>query len=146
MELLVTLAVALILAGLALPAYRTMVLQAQEAAMVSRLVSAIQFTRQAAVFQQHSATLCASQDARHCGGFWEQGWIVLMGEKLLRTYDPLPVGGSLEWQGPFDHLQYEPTGTARGQAGTFYFYPDRGNKKEVKKIIVSPTGRVRVER
>ncbi len=152
-ELLVTLTLLAVLLTLAVPTYNSLVSDTRTTTQVSRLVSAINFARSEAITRHVIVTLCASSDQRSCGNDWSQGWLVFVdkqtagqvskGDQILRIYDAVPNNSKLEWATLRDHyLQFKSSGFTNGQDGSFIFYTDN---KAQQKIIVSQTGRSRVE-
>jgi type IV fimbrial biogenesis protein FimT len=156
-EVLLTLALILILAGLAVPSYQALVAKNRASAQVNQLISAINLARSEAVRRHQVITLCKSEDGKTCGGEWSQGWIIFVdqqvsgqvdfNDEILRVYHAVPKGSFLEWvaQRSNDYLQMDPSGATHGQAGTFYYYPNVGHKEKFSRVIVSNTGRVRID-
>lgn len=156
-ELIITFAILAILSVLAIPGLNFLLNQSQSVTLANQLVSAIHFAQSAAVHKKSVVTICASRDHMTCSGSWSQGWIIFVdhkkmgqvnpGDEILKVYEPVPPGSLLEWRGQRspNYLQLDPNGTTRGQAGTFYYYPNRANKQQVKKVIISYTGRARIE-
>jgi len=156
-ELLTVLAIVTVLFSLAVPAYRALVTQNQIATQVNQLVAAINFARSEAIHSHQVVTLCKSKDSQSCSGTWSDGWIIFVDRQIsgavvsandiLRVYQALPAGSLLKWVGlrSNDYLQMDPSGATHGQTGTFFYYPQSSQPDLVSKIIVSNTGRVRVE-
>jgi type IV fimbrial biogenesis protein FimT len=77
-ELLVTLAVAAVLMGLAMPAFSSFVQNSRLATEANTLVYDLNVARSEAVKFDVPVELCASNDGATCsGGGWNTGWIVL---------------------------------------------------------------------
>jgi type IV fimbrial biogenesis protein FimT len=157
-ELLVTLLILVILSSLAVPAYRNFVTENQLTSQLNLLAGAIEYTRAEAIHRHIICTLCKSQDGKRCDGLWREGWIVFADrqssgqvvseDEILRVYAGMPSGGDLTWSGTRsnDYLQFMPTGSTRGQSGTFTYFPRVLHKNIWGKIIISQTGRVRIEK
>jgi type IV fimbrial biogenesis protein FimT len=75
-ELLVTMAVLGILLSIAVPNYRTFVMNSRMASQTNDLVTALSLARSEAVKRAANVTVCASSDGATCTGGWEAGWIV----------------------------------------------------------------------
>lgn len=156
-ELLIVITLAAVLIGIALPSYQALIASSRTTTQINQLLAAINFARSEAILRHKVVTLCKSMNGKSCGGEWKNGWIVFVdhqisgqvefGDEILRVYGPVPQGGKLEWQGQRsnNYLQMDSSGATRGQAGTFYYYPNDNVKAQVSKVIVSQTGRVRRE-
>lgn len=156
-EVLVVISLMAIFMGLALAGYQEIIAKNNTATHLNQLVAAINFARNEAILRHEVITLCKSKNGKNCSGEWKNGLIVFVdqqisgqvgvGDKILRVFSAVPNNSFLEWLGQRsnDYLQMDASGTTHGQAGTFYFYPDKNNKKNVNKVIVSQTGRVRIE-
>ncbi|MEJ2513757.1 MAG: GspH/FimT family pseudopilin [Gammaproteobacteria bacterium] len=85
-ELLITIVILAILAGIGVPALRDVVLSNRQTAAVNDLVTALQVARSHAISRGEGRDLytaadptvvvCASADGASCGGGWEDGWII----------------------------------------------------------------------
>lgn len=156
-ELLIALTLMAILLAVAIPSYRALSAQNRQTTQITQLVTAINLARSEAISRHSIVTLCKSKDGTKCGGKWSDGWVVFVDKHgsgkidlttlILRIYPSLPSGSSLEWNGlrSNDYLQMEPSGGTHGQAGTFTYYPYDNDKYKMSKIIISQTGRIRVE-
>lgn len=156
-ELLVTLLIAMLLLTLAIPAYRYLLTENTAAAKINDLVAAINYARNQAVYRHTIVTLCSSMDGKSCSGQWNNGWIIFVDrrgdghwaaeDEILRIYTAIPASSDLEWSGQrsLQYLQMDSSGATRGQAGTFRFTVDKTQPQKYSKIIISQTGRVRVE-
>ncbi len=77
-ELMVTLAVAVILAMIAVPSYRTMTLNARRDSLVDALVASLHYARNQALNLDQDTTVCAGTPGAGCtGGQWASGWEVV---------------------------------------------------------------------
>jgi len=160
-ELLVTVAIASTLMMLAIPAMTGMLDTQRRISALNRFVASLHLARGEAIKRNGRAVLCKSATGEQCtkAGQWEQGWIVFhdannnasldAGEWLLQQQGPL--GGRLRLSGnlPVAHyVSYSASGSAKlvsgaFQAGTFTLCPRDGAAGEVRKIILSGTGRPR---
>ncbi|GAC1408907.1 MAG: hypothetical protein NVSMB6_08370 [Burkholderiaceae bacterium] len=80
-EVLVTLAVAGVLASLAVPSFSAMIKQNRLSASVGALVNSLQFARSSALSQGVAVQLCpiGALGSGACGTDWQAGWIVTTG-------------------------------------------------------------------
>jgi len=80
LELMVTVSVAAILTGVALPAFHAFVLNDRDIAQINSLVASFNYARSEAVKQNLSTgiVVCPSSDGSSCNGTtaWSGGWIV----------------------------------------------------------------------
>ncbi len=131
-ELMIALAVAAVLLGLAVPSFREMVIQNRLTSSANEFMATLNFARSEAIRRGQSVWLCKSLDGATCqvgGNKWETGWLVFLdkngdekwttGDEVLRVWPALPQGFTLRPNNNFDnYLRY----TARGEAnnlGTF---------------------------
>ncbi len=130
-ELLVTIAVAAILAAIALPAFNNFILNDRDAGQINSLVGSFNYARSEAVKRNTPAgvKVCASSDGTSCNGLnsaWYSGWIVLD----MDPNDAAPV------------LQYVPalagtnTMTTTGAGGTGVTFKSNGTVAASVKIKV----------
>ncbi len=154
-ELLCTLAVAGILAGIAVPSFRGFVLDSRRTADVNAFVLAVQVARSEAAKRSHSVILCKTLDWRHCGGTelrFDAGWMVFANvdgqlppersaaEPMIYAYVP-ELDGTIVGNRPF--FEFRPL-LRRSTNGTVVFC-DRRGAPAARAVIVSYTGRPRVD-
>ena len=157
LELLVTLAVVCVVAGLGVPAMRDFSLNAQRAAAVNGLLAAIHFARGAALTRDATIVLCKTADARACAGTTTGGglrWIVGI------AADSSAASGAALPAGPVEVLrdfQLEFTGRIVSNRAAFEFRPfplrstngtisvcDARGGRSQRAIVVSYSGRPRL--
>ena len=116
LELLATLAIVAILAGIATPSLQSLMQRSSIDSKRNALVEAIQLARNEAIFRGMPVQLCASSDGDACGGSFADGWIV----QQLNTNgaDPILIEASqhrsrsLIIGGSFAGVTFSPTGIA----------------------------------
>lgn len=154
-ELLITIAVAALLAGVAVPSMRGLLLDQRMSSQINTLVGHINFGKSEAVMRNRQVVICKSADGQVCDARadWDEGWILFVdndrnehraaGEPLLRRHGPLPAGLSLHYAGfpSSRYMSFAPTGITRVN-GTFVFCDGRGPEK-ARAVVVSKTGRAR---
>ncbi len=102
-ELVVTLAVAAILATIAIPNFETTIQNNRQVAQINSLLEALNFARSTAIKQggQWTTTVCAGTSTGCTGTNWADGWVVFStsptgGNSLaLRVFPALSGGNTL---------------------------------------------------
>jgi type IV fimbrial biogenesis protein FimT len=139
-ELLVTVALVAVLASLAVPSFRTMLVKRSVDAAADSLVSDLRFARSEAVKRSNKVTVCASSNGTSCtgsGALWKDGWIVFVdfdgdgsvdagdGDQIVKVQDTLtsiasiaPATGTV-----LSKFVYQPTGWAKAANQTFFITP-----------------------
>lgn len=156
-ELMVTLAIAAILATLSVSIPK--LLQHETiTSEVNNLIADLSLTRSEAVKTGEQVLICKSQDLTQCSNNinWDAGRLIFIdknknyqkdpGEQIIRVRQPLPGFLSLKstaW-GPGNgrYLSYQPTGFIQ-QNGTFAFC-DRNRNARPRGVIYMRSGRNRI--
>jgi type IV fimbrial biogenesis protein FimT len=155
-ELLVALAVAGVLLGLALPNFRDFAERSRSAAVLNQLIGAVQTARHAAITLRTAVTLCPGT-AIGCGprDSWHDGALVFAdrnangridgGEEILRSFPPLPAGTRVYWRSfrNRSYLQINATGLTNWQNGHLLYCPANRNVHFARAVIINAQGRVR---
>jgi len=163
-ELIVTIVIVGILAGIAYPSLAGMVRSSQLRSSASDMALALKLTRSSAVKFNDRITMCRSLDGATCNsqpGFWEEGWIIFhdsrtsgvlgvidAGEQIIRVYSAQPPGISLRSGGNIsNYISFLSSGVARGHNnvlgnGTFRVCDQRGSDSAIA-VIINNTGRIR---
>jgi type IV fimbrial biogenesis protein FimT len=154
-ELLCTLSIAAITLTAGIPAFRTFLLDARLTADVNAWVLAVQLARSEAAKRGRSVIVCKTDDTRRCGDAGmpvDAGWMAFVNvdneypprrsesEPLLFVHYP-ELAGTVISNRPY----YEFRPGRRSTNGTTVFC-DRRGAAAAKAIIVSYTGRPRVDR
>ncbi len=97
-ELMITVAIFAILAAIAAPSFRGLIVRNQLSTLSNELMVALQYARSEAIVLRGTVTVCQSADGVGCAaaGGWEQGWIAFHdrnGDGLV-TPAALPAGGA----------------------------------------------------
>lgn len=143
LEVLVTFSIILILLVLAIPSQETVITRTQDHVISSQLLRAIQLTRSEAITRGTTVTLCKSRDQTHCGGTWQEGYIVHENNHLLFAFHNIKNKGTLKWRAfpnQDDDLQYLSTGVSK-ENGSFWYCQ---NTKAHWAIVISQSGRARM--
>lgn len=158
-ELLVTIAIAAILAGLAAPSFRDMIVGNRLKSHASALLSSLLLARGEAIKRNGRVVLCKSADGAACtlNGGWEQGWIVFAdsnnnaaldaGETVIQRQAALGEGLRLTGNGNIaNYVSYAAMGEVRTtagaiQPGTFTLCQLSASGGKARDIAISATGR-----
>ena len=155
LELILVLVIIAILCGLAFPAYQNLIIRTHAKVEIFRLYRAIQLTRSEAVKNNTIATICPSSDHKHCGGNWQDGYLVFIDnrsdgkvdpeDRLVKYFPSMHHGGVIDWKSfPKRHyLQMAPSGFPNNQNGTFCYTSVKGAYKI--SLIISKVGRMRIK-
>jgi type IV fimbrial biogenesis protein FimT len=157
-ELLITIVIIAILAGVGVPALRDLVLSNRQTAAVNELVTALQMARSHAITRGQgrdvytganpTAVVCPSADGAVCGGTWADGWIIFWDADgdgapaaadggVLRVFEAPPgptIGG-----GPAQ-MRFGRDGRLAGAAASFTFCDERGDAHG-RQVDISLLGR-----
>jgi len=89
-ELMVTVAIAAILMGIAAPSFNNIALSMKLTSYANNLVASTLLARGEAIKRNAVVSLCVSSNGTSCGtGGWEQGWIVMCNTTDNISCDPL---------------------------------------------------------
>ena len=157
-ELLTTLAVAAVLAGLAGPGMLGFVRESRAEASLNDLLAAVHFTRHAAATMRTTATLCPGA-GEQCGrrDTWHAGAIVFLdrnangridGRDAILRQLPGITHGRVVWRSFRNraYLQFNDVGYTNWQNGHFQYCPLDGNPRHARQVILNAQGRARTAR
>ena len=161
-ELIITLAIAAILMAVAIPNFQSFVLNNRISAQANDFMASIGLTRSEAVKRATRVTICKSANGTSCAtaGSWAQGWIVFTDGSTAGsaaglvdgTDAVLQVRGPLEGANTFvgninaaNFVAYGATGFGT-LAGTISLCPPSPAAVEGRDIVITNTGRARVQR
>lgn len=132
-ELLVAIAIAAIMLGLAVPSFIDFMVRNRLVTYNNEFVASLAFARSEAIRRAGPVSVCKSSTGTSCGGAWSDGWIVFVntdndspavvdaGETVLRVHDALSSGYTLNANNNFkNYVTYSSDGSAN-QIGTFVF-------------------------
>lgn len=159
-ELMITLAVAIIVMGIGIPSFLKMVSTNQAAGYSNDLVMAIRLARSEAVKRGSSVAVCASNaDQTACSGSdWNNGWIVFsddnsdgivnVGEEIHRVWSiPTDERADLAFQGASPNsIRFDPSGGNSADAQSqVAFKKSDCHANEARQITISITGRASLD-
>lgn len=91
-ELLVALTVVGVLVGIAVPGFKSQVVNNQSVVLGEQMTDAINYARSEALKRGKMVTLCPSNDAgEDCGSVWKNGWLVVVDTAATETTKPPKV-------------------------------------------------------
>lgn len=163
-ELMIVLAVASVLLGTAVPAMTSTIKSVQLSSASNQLLAGLLLARSEAIKRNGRGVICKSADGATCtaSGDWEQGWLVFhdadndgsrdAGEAIVQQVEHL--AGDLRVKGKLSVARYISYGADGGtrfasggfQAGTITLCLRSANAGEARQIIVSSSGRPRVQK
>jgi type IV fimbrial biogenesis protein FimT len=153
-ELIIVLAVAAVLLGIAVPSFRTFNQNSRLTTQANSLVYALNLARSEAVSLDQKVQVCASSDGATCTGTWVQGWIVCYpvaacaggGATLLLVSPALGGGNTLTEQiGGALAVTYLTSGqTSSGPGGAAYRFAfcDSRGATFAQDVEINPIGRI----
>ena len=160
-ELVVAIAIAALLAGMAIPAFHEWLGAVQLADHAKHIAENMTRARTEAIRRGHRVNLCKSPDQRRCvnRGGWDAGYLVFVDinrdgqvsndETVLGIEGRAPPGITVEANKPLDnYVSYTSLGHARMlngalQMGTFTVC--RSGQRALH-VVLAGTGRVRIEK
>ena len=116
-ELMVTLAVAAIALGIAIPSFNQTMRNNSSSALGSELAGALNYARSEAVKRAKRVSICASNDGATClaANNWKEGWLVFIDDAAADSTAAVTVGTVLRYWSdlnPLAVISARKTGTA----------------------------------
>lgn len=149
-ELMTTVAVLGVLLSVAIPSYRTMVLNNRMAAQSNQVIAAFNYARSEAVKRATRTTVCPTEDGATCAAStnWSTGWMVFSdtdgdgtvdaGETIVRVWPAIDSGTTLN--AGRVRITYTALGFATGFNDTLRLCDARGST-DARAITVNAMGR-----
>ncbi len=124
LELIVTVALAAILLGLAIPSFTGLFERNRLATVANSLVGDLMTARAEAIKRNVTVSICHSNDGSSCGGAWKDGRIVFLDEngngsvdsedEVLQVNEGMP--GKITLIGSADEIIYMPSGMLKDES------------------------------
>jgi type IV fimbrial biogenesis protein FimT len=159
-ELMVTLAIVVLLASLAVPGFQTLLVSRRLEAATDTLASDFRFARAEAVKRSARVSICASSNATACtgsGGLWKDGWIVFVdddgdgafetGDEIVRVQDAFSGIASIASASSGSDRQFfvfQPTGWSQAATQTFWVTPSGSSGVPARLVCISNKGRAAI--
>jgi type IV fimbrial biogenesis protein FimT len=158
-ELLVTIAVVAILATLAVPSFRDIMMRNRAASEANQVLTLLTLTRSEAIKRNTSVSLCPTPNGTKCDadGAWAAGVMVFLdpngngdrdseSETVIETLLPLSRISTVTPTGGYSAgLTYDALGRIGEGAGSIEVSPYSGESRFNKKVVINFAGRARVE-
>lgn len=139
LQMMVTLAVAAILAAVALPSYSEVVARNRVTAAGNDLIAALQFARHEAMRRNAPVQVCGSSDGQACAGGTWQHWIVRTGAGQILRSGQVPESVAANAAGAFS------TGLQFDAAGLFHAVGNRTQEGRLELCSARAEHRLEVE-
>ena len=160
-ELIVTLALAVIVLTFGVPAFQGIIRNNRLATVINEFIGALNLTRSEAIKRGVRVTLCKSNDGANCAssGGYEQGWIVFIdpngnaavdtGEPIIRVFEGAVIETGMTLTGNLPvarYISYVATGATESTSGAF----QAGTLAlcavpNALRIVINRVGRIRTE-
>ncbi|EGW21555.1 hypothetical protein Mettu_0321 [Methylobacter tundripaludum SV96] len=162
LELMITIAIAGILVGVAIPSFTSIIASNRLTAYANELVTALNLARNEAVKRGMSVTVRKvdnnSSTNKGAGANWEDGWDIFTdadsdgnfeaGDVLIRTYDPLKFSYTLRGNNFSNFIRFTSSGQSNTNGSFVICDNSDGNDapeaNTSKLIIVNSVGRGRM--
>lgn len=153
-ELMIALAVAAILLLWGAPSMRSLFADARAEAKIHALYHDLTQARHLALSYQAMVTLCPVSTSNQCDGNWGEGYQVFIDALPLQTLDSddlvmfsrtgIDSQDHLKYSATVNAIRFDPEGFT-GQNGSFYYCSDQPLVSHPVKVVISRTGRVKLE-
>lgn len=138
-ELMITVAIAAILATIAVPSFNEAMLGSKLNTLANNFVASAQLARSEAIKRNAAVTLCASSNGSTCTGAWGDGWVVRAGGAVIFRQIALPTGFRLS--GDVTSIVFQPTGVGATSAKLTLCRATPTIGSQQRTVTVSATGR-----
>lgn len=152
-ELLLTLSLIAVLAGLALPSFGAIAARSRMSAEINALFHAVHLARKESIMRRRTVSICAAAGGSACSGSrdWTTGWIMFenldgdgppqrdSGEPLLQVHQPNPAVRITANRSSFTLRATQ----RRATNGTIVVCDEAG-RTAPRALVISYTGRPRV--
>ena len=141
-ELLVTLSVLAILAGLAAPSFIQLLEKRAVNAQVNAFADALRLARSEALKRGRAVRVCRIADPAAAtptcatnGGDWRNGWLVTEGTNLILVHQSLSNSGGVIGANNTLGVTYQPTGIATG-GNTNFRFQSSSDTGPCRKVVI----------
>ncbi|UPW17754.1 GspH/FimT family pseudopilin [Agarivorans sp. TSD2052] len=152
LELLITVAIAVILLGIGLPNLSNLFQFMAADASTNRIMREVRFARSQAINLNQRVVICALQsNASDCGGGVNSGLTVFgddnnngkldTSEKVLLAAEPFSKAGKVDFSGNINSLTFGSDGLISGNSGSIYFCSN--DNSYIDGVKISLAGNIR---
>lgn len=151
-ELMVTVALVAILAGIGIPSFNNLVAQNRVVSAINEFHSGLRLARSEAVKRSANVVFCASSNQTSCTGSWGSGWLVYQdadgdgtvdSNEIIRVGDPISAGYALTFSSNTSSITFLSRGMTNNQSGTFKLCDKDKVASRARGIILLTTGATR---
>jgi type IV fimbrial biogenesis protein FimT len=153
-ELLITLSIAAVMAGMALPAGKSWIDASRRSSVTNQMNGLLSFARETAVHQGFDVVICPTMDGHICSEQLHSKFLLFEdrdGDRLFDTDEhlrisQLPAGWRVNWRafGFRRYIRFQPSGYTFNQNGTLELCPP-GEAEEINILILNRIGRLRLD-
>jgi len=151
-ELMVTVALVAILAGIGIPSFNSFIAQNRVIASINEFHTGLRLARSEAVKRNANVVFCASSNQTTCTGSWGSGWLVYQdldgdntvdSNEIIRVGDAVQTGYALTFSSGSSAITFLPRGMTNNQSGTFKLCDRDKVASRARGIILLTTGATR---
>lgn len=151
-ELMVTVALVAILAGIGIPSFNNLVAQNRVISSINEFHAGLRLARSEAVKRNANVVFCASSNQSTCTGTWGSGWLVYQdldgdntadNNEVIRVGDAVQTGFALTFSGGGTAITFLPRGMTDEQSGTFKLCDKDRVASRARGIVLLTTGSTR---
>lgn len=148
LEVLIVLALIGIVAVFAVPSLQFLFFKSKANTQINQLVRGLNFSRNLAIIENSAVMLCPVAGDNPCGADWEQGiniYLLTPTTHILMKKISEFSGAKLAWNRKANTIVFAANGSLSSQNGSFHYQLLQKKQANTKRVILSSTGRIRVE-
>jgi len=139
---MMAIAILAILLTLAIPSFREMILSSKLKSYSANMVSSVYLARGEALKRNMTINLCVSADGQQCTeGNWQDGWIVLAGDKVILRQQPISQGYNITESSGLTNLRFQSSGLAASPAAFIICRAAPTAGSHERAVTIAITGR-----
>ena len=155
LELMITLAIAGLLAAIAVPSFIPFVENNRYVTQINELQTSLNLARSEAIKRNNNVSVCKRDRDAECHGHdnhWHHGWLVFVdndadgvidaGDEVLRIYDNLKAKNKLFFS--IEEVTYASNGLASSGTGDSFALCEEKAVSGSKGLVIGPSGRPRL--
>ena len=151
-ELLMTVAIASVLATMGVPALGSMLAHSHERSAEAALQASLMHARELAITRSEQVVVCPTADGEHCSGedLWQAGWMIGADadhdrepDSVLARFDAMPENMRIVSSRGRPRVVFQPDGSAGGSNAQLTVCHG-GDVRDGRAVVIANSGRVRV--